>query len=138
MRQPLSSQTREIRNGITQTDSSNRDCNYRTHWRKLGGLLSGARFEVVATDPAPNAEDSLRKYVEEAWELLTEAGLSTGASRDRLEFSSSIKRSWLAPILFRRTDLNVPTSRRSSLPRWMMPRPPVLFLLPVHPRSRWM
>jgi len=48
-------------------------------------------FDVVATDPAPNAEASLRKYVEEAWELLTEAGLSTGASRDRLEFASSMQ-----------------------------------------------
>jgi 3-hydroxyacyl-CoA dehydrogenase len=48
-------------------------------------------FDVVATDPASNAEDSLRKYVEEAWELLTEAGLSTGASRDRLEFASTMQ-----------------------------------------------
>jgi carnitine 3-dehydrogenase len=48
-------------------------------------------FDVVATDPAPNAEASLRKYVEEAWELLTEAGLSTGASIDRLEFASSMQ-----------------------------------------------
>ena len=48
-------------------------------------------FDVVATDPAPNAEASLRKYVEEAWGLLTEAGLSTGASRERLEFASSMQ-----------------------------------------------
>jgi len=48
-------------------------------------------FDVVATDPAPNAEANLRKYVEEAWELLTEAGLSTGASRDRLEFASNMQ-----------------------------------------------
>jgi carnitine 3-dehydrogenase len=48
-------------------------------------------FDVVATDPAPKAEASLRKYVEEAWELLTEAGLSPGASKDRLEFASSMQ-----------------------------------------------
>ena len=48
-------------------------------------------FDVVATDPAPNAEDNLRKYVEEAWELLTEAGLSAGASIDRLEFAASMQ-----------------------------------------------
>jgi 3-hydroxyacyl-CoA dehydrogenase len=48
-------------------------------------------FDVVATDPAPNAEANLRKYVEEAWELLTEAGLSTGASVDRLEFASTMQ-----------------------------------------------
>ena len=48
-------------------------------------------FDVVATDPAPNAETNLRKYVEEAWELLTQAGLSTGASINRLEFASNMK-----------------------------------------------
>ena len=48
-------------------------------------------FDVVATDPAPNAEDNLRKYVEEAWELLTEAGLSADASIDRLKFAASMQ-----------------------------------------------
>ena len=38
-------------------------------------------FDVVATDPAPNAEANLRKYVDEAWEQLTEVGLSPGAAR---------------------------------------------------------
>ena len=45
-------------------------------------LASG--FDVVATDPAPNAEADLRKRVDEAWELLTVIGLASGASRDRL------------------------------------------------------
>ena len=44
-------------------------------------------LDVVATDPAPNAEDNLRKYVDEAWEQLEEIGLSPGASRDRLSFT---------------------------------------------------
>src|SRR5215470_5895235 len=48
-------------------------------------------FDVVATDPAPNAEANLRKYVDEAWELLTVIGLSPGASRDRLTFTTSMK-----------------------------------------------
>ena len=48
-------------------------------------------FDVVATDPAPNAEASLRKYVEDAWETLTAIGLSPAASRDRLEFTASLK-----------------------------------------------
>jgi 3-hydroxyacyl-CoA dehydrogenase len=48
-------------------------------------------FDVVATDPAPNAETSLRKYVDEAWELLTSIGLSPGASRDRLSFTTNMK-----------------------------------------------
>ena len=33
-------------------------------------------FDVVATDPAPNAEANLRKYVDEAWPALTAMGLS--------------------------------------------------------------
>ena len=40
-------------------------------------------FDVIATDPAPNAEANLRKYVEEAWPALTDIGLSPGASRLR-------------------------------------------------------
>ena len=48
-------------------------------------------FDVVATDPAPNAEDNLRKYVDEAWGLLTDIGLSPGAARDRLSFTSNMK-----------------------------------------------
>jgi len=48
-------------------------------------------FGVVATDPAPNAEANLRKYVDEAWEQLEEIGLSPGASRDRLSFTKDMK-----------------------------------------------
>jgi carnitine 3-dehydrogenase len=44
-------------------------------------------FDVVATDPGPQSEANLRKYVDDAWPLLTEVGLSPGASRDRLSFS---------------------------------------------------
>src|SRR5882724_8785478 len=48
-------------------------------------------FDVVATDPAPNAEENLRKYVDEAWDQLTAIGLSPGASRDRLSFNPNMK-----------------------------------------------
>src|SRR3954451_16298447 len=48
-------------------------------------------FDVVATDPAPNAEANLRKYVDEAWKDLTAIGLSPGASRDRLAFTSNLR-----------------------------------------------
>jgi carnitine 3-dehydrogenase len=44
-------------------------------------------FDVVATDPGPQAEANLRKYVDDAWPLLTQVGLSAGASRDRLTFT---------------------------------------------------
>jgi 3-hydroxyacyl-CoA dehydrogenase len=48
-------------------------------------------FDVVATDPAPNAEANLRKYVDDAWQQLTEIGLSPGASRERLSFSKDMR-----------------------------------------------
>ncbi len=48
-------------------------------------------FDVIATDPAPNAETNLRKYVDEAWSDLTSIGLSNGASRDRLSFTTNMK-----------------------------------------------
>jgi carnitine 3-dehydrogenase len=52
-------------------------------------LASG--FDVIATDPAPDAEAKLRKWVDEAWELLQGVGLASGASRDRLTFSADLK-----------------------------------------------
>lgn len=48
-------------------------------------------FDVVATDPALNAEANLRKYVDEAWEQLKVIGLSAGAARDRLTFTSDLQ-----------------------------------------------
>jgi len=48
-------------------------------------------FDVIATDPAPNAEANLRKYVDDAWSLLTRVGLKPGASRDRLVFAASMQ-----------------------------------------------
>src|SRR6478672_11595372 len=48
-------------------------------------------FDVIATDPAPNAEANLRKYVDEAWGQLDAIGLSPGASRDRLSFTADMK-----------------------------------------------
>jgi carnitine 3-dehydrogenase len=49
-------------------------------------------FDVIATDPAPNAEANLRKYVDDAWTVLNGIGLSPGASRDRLEFTADMKK----------------------------------------------
>src|SRR4051812_36579377 len=49
-------------------------------------------FDVVATDPAANAEANLREYVENAWPALGKAGVVVaGASRDRLTFTSSMQ-----------------------------------------------
>jgi 3-hydroxyacyl-CoA dehydrogenase len=49
-------------------------------------------FNVLATDPGPQAEANLRKYVDDAWPLLTQVGLSPGASRDRLTFTPDMSR----------------------------------------------
>jgi 3-hydroxyacyl-CoA dehydrogenase len=49
-------------------------------------------FAVVATDPAPNAEADLRKYIDEAWKDLTTIGLAKGASRARLTFTTDMKK----------------------------------------------
>src|SRR6201997_5604623 len=48
-------------------------------------------LNVVATDPAPNAEANLRKYVDAAWKDLTVIGLSPNASRDHLTFTTDMK-----------------------------------------------
>jgi 3-hydroxyacyl-CoA dehydrogenase len=52
-------------------------------------------FDVIATDPAPNAEVNLRKYIDEAWNDLTSLGLSEGASRDRVAFTPDLKEALL-------------------------------------------
>src|SRR5262245_14899733 len=48
-------------------------------------------FDVIATDPAPNAEANLHKYIDEAWPLLTSLGLAYGASRGRLAFATNMQ-----------------------------------------------
>src|SRR6266550_1631137 len=48
-------------------------------------------FDVITTDPGPNAEANLRKYIDEAWKDLTNIGLAKGASRDRLTFTKDLK-----------------------------------------------
>src|ERR1043166_9132419 len=47
-------------------------------------------FDVVATDPAPNAAANLRKYIDNAWPVLAKAGLSAGAWRERLTFTTNM------------------------------------------------
>ena len=49
-------------------------------------------LEVVATDPAPNAEAALRKFVVSAWRALTRLGLSSGASQSNLKFTTDLGR----------------------------------------------
>jgi len=49
-------------------------------------------FNVTATDPAPNAEANLRKFIDAAWKDLTVIGLSPNASRDHLQFTTDMKK----------------------------------------------
>ena len=48
-------------------------------------------FDVIATNPDPKAESQLRKDIDAAWKDLTIIGLSPGATRDRLTFTSNMK-----------------------------------------------
>src|SRR6478736_3084075 len=48
-------------------------------------------FDVVATDPGPNAESGLREYVDNAWPSLARFGLALSASIDRLTFTPSMR-----------------------------------------------
>src|SRR5271156_6068663 len=49
-------------------------------------------FDVIATDPAPDAEKNLHKFVDAAWPALSAKGLSKNASRSRLSFSTDMRK----------------------------------------------
>ena len=51
-------------------------------------LFLAKGFDVVATDPAPGAEEKLRAFVAKAWPALERLGLSDGASQTRLSFTA--------------------------------------------------
>src|SRR6516165_3341002 len=46
-------------------------------------------MDVVASDPAPNAEAELRKIVAAQWIAMKQIGLTPGASQERLTFAAS-------------------------------------------------
>lgn len=48
-------------------------------------------YDVVAWDPAPDAEARLRHVVDSAWPALVELGLAEGASRDRLVVEENLE-----------------------------------------------
>jgi 3-hydroxyacyl-CoA dehydrogenase len=48
-------------------------------------------LDVIATDPAPGAEENLRAYVDASWDAVSTLGLSPGASRDRLSFTADMR-----------------------------------------------
>jgi carnitine 3-dehydrogenase len=53
-------------------------------------LFLSRGLDVVATDPAPGAEDRLREAVAAAWPVLTQTGLAGDASTDRLTFTPDV------------------------------------------------
>src|SRR5246127_3741551 len=53
-------------------------------------LFLAKGLQVVATDPAPNAEAALRKFVDTAWPALQRLGLSPGASQSNLTFTADL------------------------------------------------
>jgi len=53
-------------------------------------LFLAKGLEVVATDPAPGAEQRLREFVAKAWPALTRLGLSPGASQEKLSFNVDV------------------------------------------------
>jgi 3-hydroxyacyl-CoA dehydrogenase len=56
-------------------------------------------LEVVATDVAPNAEASLKRFVDAAWPALKRLGLKPGASQSNLKFTTDL------PAAVKNTDL---------------------------------
>ncbi|MFF1374815.1 3-hydroxyacyl-CoA dehydrogenase NAD-binding domain-containing protein [Streptomyces sp. NPDC058308] len=48
-------------------------------------------YDVTAWDPAPGAEQKLRRLVEAAWPALTQLGLADGASQERLTVTATLE-----------------------------------------------
>jgi 3-hydroxyacyl-CoA dehydrogenase len=53
-------------------------------------LFLAKGLDVVATDIAPNAEASLKRFVAAAWPALQRLGLAPGASQSRLSFTADL------------------------------------------------
>ena len=53
-------------------------------------LFLAKGLEVTATDVAPNAEATLRRFIEAAWPALKRLGLATGASQSKLTFTADL------------------------------------------------
>jgi 3-hydroxyacyl-CoA dehydrogenase len=53
-------------------------------------LFLARGLEVIATDPAPEAEKNLREYIDSAWPALKQLGLAPGASKEHLSFTTKL------------------------------------------------
>jgi 3-hydroxyacyl-CoA dehydrogenase len=46
---------------------------------------------VIATDPVPHSEENLRAYIDSAWPALVQLGSPSGASKERLSFTTKLR-----------------------------------------------
>src|SRR6202163_1962518 len=53
-------------------------------------LFLAKGLDVIATDVAPDAEASLRRFVKAAWPALERLGLAAGASQSHLAFAADL------------------------------------------------
>jgi 3-hydroxyacyl-CoA dehydrogenase len=53
-------------------------------------LFLAKGLDVVATDVAPNAEATLKRFIESAWPALKRLGLAAGVSQSKLSFSGDL------------------------------------------------
>ncbi|MBM7586093.1 carnitine 3-dehydrogenase [Bacillus pakistanensis] len=49
-------------------------------------------YDVIATDPAENAEKRMRASIDQAWPALEKQGLAKGASKDKLKFEPNLEK----------------------------------------------
>jgi 3-hydroxyacyl-CoA dehydrogenase len=54
-------------------------------------LFLARGFDVLATDPAPNAQADLRRFVDTAWPGIAKLGLSPKASPEHLSFTTDLR-----------------------------------------------
>ncbi len=74
-------------------------------------------YDVVAWDPAPDAETRLRHLVDAAWPALTQLGLAEGADPARLRFEPELDKALAGAEFVQESapedlDLKVPAVRR--------------------------
>jgi 3-hydroxyacyl-CoA dehydrogenase len=55
-------------------------------------LFLARGFDVLATDPAPNAQANLRRFIDTAWPVIAKLGLSPKASPEHLSFATDLRR----------------------------------------------
>jgi 3-hydroxyacyl-CoA dehydrogenase len=54
-------------------------------------LFLARGFDVLATDPAPNAQSNLRRFVDTSWPGIAKLGLSPKASPEHLSFTTDLR-----------------------------------------------